>query len=154
MLYLQSWHCRLLLIRKVKGEQQRMQQCSLNFCCLERMLHLLPSSSNFCFISLEWKKQKQIFSWKSSSSFHIFCYTLQITFEDVKWIWEMHILNLELERKKFLCSLKPPMANSLKLSLSQTRVKFTRFQRDNPKESQVAAPGTPAVPNHRRHVKI
>lgn len=57
-------------------------------------------------------------------------------------------------KQKFLCSLKPPMANPLKLSESQTRAKFTQFQRDNPKESQVVASGTVAVPSYRDHMKI
>lgn len=157
MLYLQSWHCRLLLIRNVKGEQQRIQQCSLNFCCLERMLHLLPSSSNFCFISLEQKhknkKYRQNFNGKSPlclSPFPTFSsYTLQITF----CRYEINIRNTysksRIGKQTPLCSLESPMASLFKTSESWARANnLPSLSSSETTLRKAAAPGTPAVQSH------
>ena len=147
MLYLQSWHCRLLLIRNVKGEQQRIQQCSLNFCCLERMLHLLPSSSNFCFISLEQNTTEQKYRQNCNGKSPLclsplstsLCYTLQVTFAGVKSMSEMHILHPELGSKKSYIPWSHPWlihlnseswaraTNLPSLSFSETTLRRTRL---------------------------
>lgn len=123
-------------------------------CCTCYPLH--PTSASFHWNEKEKNKNINKISMGNVHPLSTYsCYNLQITCADVKWIWDMHILNLELESKNSYIPISHPWPTHLNsLPQSQTRAKFTQFQRDNPKESQVAAPGTLAVLSYRDHVKI